>query len=1830
MENKIENQICEAIQILVDRAISQADYDKTIQATIISCEDESIGKYKVKYQDSIFYAYSSNLEIVYTENSLVYILVPNSDLKKDKTILGAVDKLGINYLPTIESIDYYDKVGNNCIEESNSEFGLCSYKEKDVRVLYSKDYVEYNNAIKINKTSLNEYIKQSDNLICGATFRNSLAAEQTFKGNFGILFSLDFLDNTGERVTRNYTINVDNMTGNPYKLLYDTRQYGIFPIDGKNFIEVNSISIFSYDFPNNKNSDFINDIFVKNVELQGANRIEENLLDGCYLSLLTRKGTYFTSNNIASDTITLEAQLKVKGKITDLNNKNLPFYWFIEHTGITFKSTYYNKYGGQGWKCLNTYNLIKESEEDESDTVEWIPADKLFTIAKRDIIAKEARYKCVTIYENNVIEKIVTIKNLDSNYVITIESDSGTQFAFDAGEPNLKCYINGREELDSSYVYSWGVTDNVNNFQTLSSVEGGIQINKNSLTGLKVNTITNFSIFQCTVYRDEIYLGTASIKITNSLESNGSYTIVINNGTQVFQYNENGVSPTNKSLENPQVIPQLTFDVYNEFGQIVDKKLLRDIKWIVPTELTMLSIPNQYENVEVDEENKIKIYKDIYEFNYDIQNIYYLTYYKNDIILQANYNGVELSAKTNLTFTKQGDIGTNGTDVVVKIVPNVVSGREIPKKVILKQNSIASNSTGYTLNYIPAKAKTFFNVQLWENGEKIFENSQSGTSTKGSQVAIQWEMLKNNYGTKGTERSCFTVNQNTGVFEYLGFDTNVISYANIARATVKYKELTYYGTIPINVLGCASGYNINIKDNTGYEYVQYAEDGTRPQYNNKIFEFEIFQNGVEINYTTISRVIGATGGSLLEGIRNLPLSVETRDLEANQFNVVPADKFDGLSIDNALYVSFYQKIGNVLIGFIHIPIHLYLNRFGHSNLNGWDGNSISIDNDGGFILAPQVGAGSKDTNNAFTGVVIGEVTKGSNNDSGLFAFSTGARSVFIDAKTGKSIFGKSGAGQIVIDPSSNLAEIYSGNYSVSNKMGMKIDLTTPYIKFGSGNFEVNASGFITAKGGGSIAGWGINNTEIFAPATGTRTLTLDSANLKFYSGNKSTAVSSLNGFYLDPNTFTLGSMFKATSDGILYIGTDAVSGNLNARKWTIQGGVTSARDTVISYGSLYGNGSVYISTSRIALGKGFDVTAAGMLKLGGDITSTSGRYFTVAGNGVTSSFISYGFNVNLETTPKIFPTFTSPERPTSSIYIGTDGVTFGKRFAFDSVKGTLRLNTIVVDNATITNASLTNVTLSAGDINNITGDVYREIKTTAQGLNSLIASTRLNYDVPNTYKPLLRGYGVPNDSNSYPSSYYDPNVYKNYFYLDERNGTLWLSQNSNNKWGWGQYGNLQSNVEIFKNETVDTFNLYSKTLTETQTTFYSASLVFARQRMGDITPEDIAAMSPGEYFLNLKTGEVKLKSGADIITPISMQAYEQFTNSSGAMETRSIMLPNPLEKTTQKLWSQIKQTAREIKLSVTEETEDGVSRGASIRLTADGITQKAEKITFQGLVTFKSLSEPGQTVINGSNITTGTISANRISGGTLTLGGPDNEKGVLIIYDNTYREQSEGIMGLTEIGRWDKNGISVMHRTANREMHLKNNALYGWTSSGGKVVVKAGNAASELAFAAGGNHFENSDNYSDCAFKVNMGGAITATSGTFSGEIQASTGSIGYYVIDKGVIRGYRSGSTHDVCLTAGANANNTAIAAGVKHGTADYTAANFRVRMDGTTYIKNLYIGANGNVALGDGNIYIGENKGVNNKLEWDCEGGYKAGLRIRSGVIIGTRWDNIYEGYY
>ena len=1381
----IENSICQAIDIIVQRAIEQASYDKTIQATVVSCVDATIGKYKVRYQDSTFYAYSGSSDITYTDGSNVYVLIPGNDMAKDKTILGTTKKLGINYVAVAEGDEAYEPIGNNCIETTNT-FELCSYKKgKYVKVLYNKDYSENQNLITLNKKGIEEYIKNSTSLICGAKIRTALPIEQQYRGNYGIIFALDFLDNTNNNiVTRYYIIDVDKMVGNPYKLVYETRQYGIFDIDGANFKEVNSISIFTYDFPNSKEDALLkNDIFIRDLEFYSAERLTDEDLNSCSLTLITPQGTFFDDNSLETDIKKIQAQVRVKGKVIDNTSQELPFYWFVENVGITSQSDYYHKYGGQGWQCLNSFNIIKAREGDNPPVVEYVPASYEWIVKKSDAVAKETKYKCVVVYDGSIISKEISIKNLASSYDISIESDGGTKFYYDIGFPTLTCLVGGKE--NQSYSYSWAVTDNSGNFQTLSettelnedyqelynkyiALQNDIEqenklyeLNKEELNNLKnqldsynsitrvqgnkiyhlgINTITNFSEYKCSVFYNNVYLGTASVVITNSLDAEGVYSIVINNGSQVYKYNENGISPASGSLDNPIDIPALSFTIYDNLGQPIEDEITKhcNIKWVVPSSNTMLEIPNSYEASEVDLINETETYSNLMSFSYNIADKYTIEKTRNNIQLIVDYKGMNLVTSTNFTFAKEGEPGTNGTEFLCKIVPNVAGGGEIPL-----YPTITKKTNGeYELNYTPRQSGIWFNVQLWHNGEKIFDNNKTGNTTEGKSATVVWSVLRNKYTASVSDDSDITITDAAnGRFSYAGYELTR-SPANIIKVAVTYDSIVYYATMPIITVKLSNNnYRVALKDYTGFRYATYTSDGRSPKYDNSNpFELIVTQNinnywedvSVKTSDTYSLTYEWLYKGEIYEDnkwVNSIHLgNLIASDLKKNQKAVKPLDDFDGQCVNNAIECIISKS--ETEIARIHIPIHLLLNKYGISAINGWDGNSVNIDTEGGFILSPQVGAGIKESDNSFTGVVIGKVKESNqvNADVGLIGYAKGQRSIFLDAYTGKSTFGVNGKGQIIIDPTNNKAQLYSGNYkeatSSSAGEGLLIDLTTPEIKFGSGNFSVDKNGYLTAKGGGTIAGWNIDDDSLF---TGTKT---SSSNVRISSADFNRSINGVNRTAL---RLALGSKFAVSSDGTLYAG-DAIIGT-GTNKITI--GKSSGSST---YSAIYsGNKSAfdanssgfYLGTDGIALGSyngtnsAFQVTNAGQLTARSGYIGNGSAGWTIGSNylknGSKNSYndsnsgvflgttgIGLGANFNVSSSGNLTAkagniagwqiTTSRLQNSNGNIYIGTGGMKFGSNFSVTSSGVLTCVNANVSGRITASSGTIGGWTINASSL----------------------------------------------------------------------------------------------------------------------------------------------------------------------------------------------------------------------------------------------------------------------------------------------------------------------------------------------------------------------------------------------------------------------------------------------------------------------------------------------------------------------------------------------------
>lgn len=1113
--NNYENNIIDAIETIVDNSIAKTDYDRTIQGTIFKLLDSSLGQYTIKYQDSYFDAFAADTTVEYLEGTSVYILVPNGDMSKDKTILGAVDGYRVQGVTAITDADASEPVGYNCVNGGQT-FELCSYRPDTETILYDKnDSVDL---IGLDTAALKNFLRDSSYLIAGASFKTALAGEQRVKGNYGIIFELGFkAQASDEIILRRFIVDINKMSGNPYSLLSFTPQVGYFQIDGEDFEYVNNITIFEKDFPN-EDLTKPNDLFISELQLYGANRISEEEYNVARLVINTPQGNYFSEEESLLTEKSLIAQIKVNGTVIDLSNQKVEYYWFRENDDITIESQKYNYYGGEGWECLNDFTLIDASNP---DVVRWSSATNVWNVTKASVRSQIAHFKCVAIYESTILQKIVTIKNEGAVTTVAISSDLGTDFVDGLGRPSLTCLVNDSETPVVGYTYKWSKMDSnglytslpettelneeyleaFNNYygllaeiqaehafpnavaaqletykEALDAFEKITRVKDNKIYNINMAEVVNYVSYKCSIYYNNIYVGTESIILYNKNSQERDYYIELINGTQIFKYDENGISPCDSTKVNPQDILPLSFNIINKNGlDITDEILSRcQIDWVIPEEDTLIILPEGTST-------------HTRQLTFTIDNIYDNTKTNNIIQLIVQYKGNKIIEYTNLTFLKEGDIGTNGTDCYCTIVPNTAQQIDYPMVI----NGV--------LNYTPAQAGKWFKAQVWRAGKLIFEGVDSGNSIDNKTVSIRWSVKKNKYNAQISDPSTISVTTNnfstTGYYQEDGSGANCP--ANIVQCRIIYNQIEYYVTMPMITVSYSAPYQLYLEPRTGFNFVTYSSDGRYPKYNdNKPFEIQVMQtiNGVRENISLLhSNQYGVVFNWYVRGqvydtrtglwVDKILFEVdETATLNQNQIKLIPVSEYSGECVSTGLECICKKKSDNAtVIGKIHIPIHCMLNRYANAAINSWDGNSVEINDTDGYILTPQVGAGTKNNQNQFTGMLMGSVKDNSNGvtKTGLLGYDAGQQSLFLDAESGGAIFGKDLNGQITIDPQSNKSYLFSHNYwqnyndkgfpssyadSNMTGEGLLIDLATPQIKYGDGTkFGIDAQGNLTCR-----------------------------------------------------------------------------------------------------------------------------------------------------------------------------------------------------------------------------------------------------------------------------------------------------------------------------------------------------------------------------------------------------------------------------------------------------------------------------------------------------------------------------------------------------------------------------------------------------------------------------------------------------------------------------------------------------------------------------------------------------------------------------------------------
>lgn len=689
--NDFTNSMLDALSIYVNKATSSLKLDKTVTATVTTCVSADKRQYLCSYNGGSITAYAYE-GAAYAVNDSVFVLVPQNDFTKKKYITG---------IATVASTESSDNIDFNKYIVLNDESMGISNKEvtldcatDDYTYLYAHDKTSAASILDYDGSTVTyeESGRYTGNLVTIA--ENELAVNladqaitqtgivvsmqtknlqtQNKQGRYGVIVNLvctdkTQLDDNKQFVSKtiSYELNSSNMSGNPYAYNNPSTQYIIFDNLNENYLfqYVKDVILYQEGF----DAGFVT---LKNLQFLCLNKnVVADDDEGKYTLELSCGGKNAFSTYNEDDQIVLQATLK------DLNaNRSKEYkafyYWGVQNASITSESDGYSEKLGEGWKLLDSGTGDQEKYKYSTSGSQNTSKSNIYKVV---VDYKASDSKTVTLTSQ------ITLYNLACTIDVKLVSSAGNVLNF-KGSTTITCCINNKtsnfvdDENDAVFTFSWNRTEKkeaASTNGTTKQLAQNVRSNVLEVTDLKDLT-ENFVEYTCTVFRNNYSVGSASIILRDSATwSTSGARVEICNGTQSFQYDETGKSPT--LAATPQKIQPLYVKFYDKEGNTLfdssegDKSGF-DVQWRIPTSETLIYAPTGV----IQENDSIYALLDEKICTFTITDEYDSTLINNQIqaVVSDLTNNETFTKETSMVFSKIGENGTNGTTNSVTIVAN--------------------------------------------------------------------------------------------------------------------------------------------------------------------------------------------------------------------------------------------------------------------------------------------------------------------------------------------------------------------------------------------------------------------------------------------------------------------------------------------------------------------------------------------------------------------------------------------------------------------------------------------------------------------------------------------------------------------------------------------------------------------------------------------------------------------------------------------------------------------------------------------------------------------------------------------------------------------------------------------------------------------------------------------------------------------------------------------------------------------------------------------------------------------------------------------------------
>lgn len=1053
----VQDNVLGAMDIIASSMVSNLKLDKTVQAVVQEVVNMTTGEYRVEYNGNIVTAFALNADDTYSVNEKVFLKIPENDMNNKKFIEGRASSSSLSDLQQTELSNSISKEGpsweliyptldlNNTEQKYCIQAGATQDEEYYSRVIWDRDINSSEN-IELSDEIFLTYSQNYDKIYVGADFQTTFVdSDLVGQGNYGLIFSFtarqqseDTENEFTEDQIVSYRLDINSFIGNPYAYTVFSPQETILDLKSNYLLKLNSIVFFQENFTR-KDSVNVPNICVKNIRMQFA-RVEDLSNTLYYLKILTPDGTNLMNDN---DEVTLMANFLYKGQ-NILSENTCKCDWYVRDPAVVVGTEEYEKETGPGWRHLESNSLFGQ-----------------YIVSGSDVLFVN-KYMCkITYNEDMVMQETVDIRKYNSPYNLMLEQ------TMDGKEAVLS--IVDLNQSDNTFVGDWyyeygdGTFTEVLDGQNVSS----ILINR-YLTYATVN-------FYCQVKLNDQNICILEKTITSS--NVDSELAIEYEGQDVFNYDANGDMPIENAEKDQTLYPKLSW----RDGFASTYRIQWQIGGMIFNTTEQQNPPeSMMENVWVDNNGVL---------HFKIKQKYNQFYTNNTLTLTIiTVDNKTFEFDKEIVFVKTGDQGTNGTKYIsaVRVVDEsldkiagfnpLVSGDYLRlRNFIYKDGDLINNSKDYDITY-----EWSSDGAKIENADKVVvDDTQINVKTYSEDTVTKTFNIQPPAGnTETITISLNNINLNSFKDKLIIKCKTTVTTKVLNGADQKREKVILYYNFPVPII--TSG-DINHKFDVNIpQYIKYDSNGQNAQYLDESIS-------ISIDGTDCSSGLTSGNQSVLQ-IKDAKLEDGTSIRQ-----LIPAGTFD------------YNNNGNAWLDFtgggitMIYPIMMYLNTYGNEAINGWDGTNIAIydanDKKAGYILAPQVGAGSKNEEGQFTGVVMGMDT--SQKTEGLYGYQKGVNTFGIKAD-GKMYLGRTiETGRI--DFNGDSGQIWGGGGG-GHPAGMTIQLTNyvdddgdpiedqkarnevKAIHIGDEKFYVTYDGHMSSVYG-DIGGWTINEWGIFSPDT---------------------------------------------------------------------------------------------------------------------------------------------------------------------------------------------------------------------------------------------------------------------------------------------------------------------------------------------------------------------------------------------------------------------------------------------------------------------------------------------------------------------------------------------------------------------------------------------------------------------------------------------------------------------------------------------------------------------------------------------------------------------------